>query len=80
MTKEQVENTMNQYNLNFPMDYVGSLDSCTGIDIVVEYYEELKNRILVLQEFYPQNALLLKNAIKTCTNKNFRVQKKSNFQ
>lgn len=79
LTKKQVESTMNQYNLDFPMDYAGSLDSCIGIDILVESYEELKNRLLALQEFYPQNALLLKNAIKTCTNKNFRVYKKIQF-
>ena len=52
LSKGQLESTINQYNMEYPMDYAGSLDSCIGIDILVESYEELRNRLLALQEFY----------------------------
>ena len=79
LSKGQLESTINQYNMEYPMDYAGSLDSCIGIDILVESYEELRNRLLALQEFYPQNALSLKNAIKVCMNKNYRIYRKIKF-
>lgn len=79
LTKGQLESIINQYNMDSPMDYAGSLDSCIGIDILVESYEELRNRLLALQEFYPQNALSLKNAIKVCMNKNYRIYRKFKF-
>lgn len=79
LTKGQLESTINQYNMEYPMDYAGSMDSCIGIDILVESYEELRNRLLALQEFYPQNAPSLKKAIKVCMNKNYRIYRKIKF-
>lgn len=79
LTKGQLERTINQYNMEYPMDYAGSLDLCIGIDILVESHDELRNRLLALQEFYPQNALSLKDAIKVCMNKDYKVYRKVKF-
>jgi len=55
-----------------PMDYEGTLDDCSGIEIVIDSTEALYKRIQILKLFYPENAIEIeKRAQKSC-NKNYK--------
>ena len=64
---EIIENS----KIDYPMDYYGTLDDCTGLEIVVETIEELMIRVNNLKEFYPQKAKELQKLIQKCTNKEY---------
>ncbi len=53
---------------DFPMDYNSTLEECTIMEIRIETKEELENRVISMENYYPEEALLFKNEINTCRN------------
>jgi c-di-GMP-related signal transduction protein len=76
LTKELIENTIYQSQIDFPMDYSGNLNSCTHLEVLIETKKELERRSIVLKEFYPENASLLDQAIAVCNNENMSFNSK----
>lgn len=60
---------------DYPMDYSGTLDDCSGIEIVVETINELKTRIERGREFYPDKANELKELVKKCENRKYNGER-----
>lgn len=61
---------------DFPMDYSSTLEECTIMEIRIETKEELENKIISMENYYPEEALLFKNEMNACRNNqmNFFVQ------
>lgn len=57
---------------DYPMDYAGTLDDCSGLKIIVETINELKTRIKRSRKFYPDEANELKKLIKNCENRKYK--------
>ena len=53
---------------DFPMDYSSALEECTIMEIRIETKEELENKIITMENYYPEEALLFKNEMNTCRN------------
>jgi len=70
-----IENVISKNSIDFPMDYGGDLNDCTHLKVLIETREELKNRVITLNEFYPENASLLKQAIAKGSNGNTHIDK-----
>ncbi|MCP5210982.1 MAG: hypothetical protein H6998_08680 [Hahellaceae bacterium] len=64
LVKEVISNSKN----DFPMDYDGGIEDCYKLEVVVESKKELKDRVVRLEEFYPENALSLQQLLGTCSN------------
>ena len=56
---------------DYPMDYCGTLDDCSGIEIVVETINELKIQIERGREFYPDKANELQKLVQKCKNRKY---------
>ena len=52
---------------DFPMDYDSILEECI-MEIRIETKEELENRIISVENYYPEEALLFKIEMNTCIN------------
>gem|GEM_PF-828198 len=76
LTKKQVENTISQNQIDFPMDYSGGLNNCTDLEILIDTKKELARKAFTLKEFYPENALLLEQAIASCNNESISFDRK----
>lgn len=60
-----------QISLNmkdFPMDYDSILEECAIMEIRIETKEELENRIISVENYYLEEALLFKIEMNTCIN------------
>ena len=53
---------------DFPMDYSSTLEECTIMEIRIETKEELENKIISMENYYLEEALLFKNEMNACRN------------
>ena len=53
---------------DFPMDYSSTLEECTIMEIGIETKEELENRVISMENYYPEEASLFKDEMNTCRN------------
>ena len=53
---------------DFPMDYDSILEECAIMEIRIETKEELENRIISVENYYLEEALLFKIEMNTCIN------------
>ena len=53
---------------DFSMDYDSISEECTIMEIRIETKEELENKIISMENYYPEEALLFKNEMNTCRN------------
>lgn len=72
LTKDIMIKSIETHKQNYPMDYVDTLDSCIGIEILVESICELEKRINRLIEYYPQKATKLQNLVVNSSNIKFK--------
>ncbi len=68
ITHEMVENRIEMLNANYPMDYNGSIEKCSGIEFFIENLTELKMRVEKVRKFYPDSAVKLENLFRSSFN------------
>lgn len=56
----------------YPMDYHGSLEDCSKLEIIVEENAELEDRVIRLEKYYPENAKQISLLMTKCVNAKFR--------
>lgn len=61
ITKEAMKGAIEAAQKRAPMDYVDSLEDCTGIEVQVDSRTALRERVQRIEQFYPNEANNLRN-------------------
>ena len=71
ITHDIMNDVIGSSKADYPMDYDGTLENCTGIEVKVDSINELNSRINRLHKFYPEEATTLESLITKCSNSRY---------
>lgn len=71
ITKDFMMNEIKRNELEFPMDYKGTLENCYGIKIIIENIDDLNDRKIRIEKYYPNDAKKFEELILKCSNANY---------
>ncbi len=76
LSRELIEKSINKNIIDYPMDYHGTLNDCSHLEIVIFPKKNLERRVDMLKEFFPEISLSFKKMIDTSNNEEIYFYKK----